>query len=304
MDFILNNMANIMLTILAVMAITFLYFFIKDFMAHKNDLEQETKWPHSTGIGFVVNFFDTLGIGSFAPTTALLKLFNQTRDKMIPGVLNVGCCVPVIMEALIFIKKVEVEPLTLFGMLSASAVGAYVGAGIISRISEQSIRLVMGSALFVTAFLMVAGIMNWMPVGGEAIGLSGPKLIFAIVANFVLGAMMTAGIGLYAPCMALVYFLGMSPLVAFPLMMGSCAVLMPVASYRFIKEGAYNRKASMAITLGGVVGVIIAAYIVTSLPLGVLRWLVVMVVLYTSVTMLRSYQKGRAEIGQKVNSVA
>jgi uncharacterized membrane protein YfcA len=217
---------------------------------------------------------------------------------MIPGTLNVACCIPVITEALIFITEVKVEPLTLFGMLTSSAVGAYFGAGIIAHFSEQRIRLVMGIALFVTAFLMVAGMQGWMPVGGEEIGLTGGKLIFGIVANFILGALMTAGIGLYAPCMALVYFLGMHPLIAFPLMMGSCAVLMPVASYRFIKEQAYAVKASMAITIFGVVGVFIAAYIVKSLPLEILRYLVICVILYTSVAMLRSYLKGNS-VGQK-----
>lgn len=300
MEFLLQNMANILLGILTVMVVIFAILFVKDFMAHKDELEPESQWPHCTAIGFITNFFDTLGIGSFAPTTALLKFFKQSRDKVIPGVLNVGCCIPVVMEALIFINKVEVEPITLGGMLFAAAIGAYFGAGIISNISEQAIRLIMAIALIVTAFLMVAGIMEWMPVGGEANGLEGGKLIFAIAANFVLGAFMTAGVGLYAPCMALVFILGMSPLMAFPLMMGSCAILMPVASYRFIKEGAYNRKASMAITLGGIVGVLIAAYIVTSLPLAVLKWLVVVVVLYTALAMLRSYMqdKSKAEGGE------
>jgi uncharacterized membrane protein YfcA len=279
--------------ILIVLTVWFAFVFIKDLLAHKDKLEPETSWPISAGIGFTTNFFDTLGIGSFAPTTALLKIFKQCNDKMIPGILNVGCCIPVITEALIFIDKVAVEPITLFSMLVSSAVGAYFGAGIIAHFSAQRIRLVMGVALLATAFLMLCGLMGWMPVGGEDIGLSGGKLIFGIVANFVLGALMTAGIGLYAPCMALVYFLGMSPLVAFPLMMGSCAVLMPVASYRFIKEAAYNRKASLAITVLGVIGVFIAAYIVTSLPLGTLRWLVIGVVLYTSGAMLYSYSKNK-----------
>jgi len=99
---------------------------------------------------------------------------------------------------------------------------------------------------------------------------------------------MTAGIGLYAPCMALVYALGLSPQVAFPIMMGSCAFLMPPASIRFIKEGAYNRKAAMAMAIPGIVAVLIAAFIVKSLPLDTLRWLVIFVILYTSAVMLRA----------------
>ena len=135
MDSAFSNLTLILLTILALLAIGFLYFFLKDFFAHKNALEKETGWVISTIVGFVVNFFDTLGIGSFAPTTALLKAFRQIADKLIPGTLNVSCAIPVILEALILITVVEMDPATLFSMLIASAVGAYLGAGIISRMS-------------------------------------------------------------------------------------------------------------------------------------------------------------------------
>jgi len=123
---------------------------------------------------------------------------------------------------------------------------------------------------------------------GNAIGLQSGKLVIAGVVNFFLGALMTAGIGLYAPCMALVFALGMSPQVAFPIMMGSCAFLMPPASIRFIREGAYNRKAAVAMAIPGIIAVLIAAFIVKSLPLDILRWIVIVVILYTSSVMLRA----------------
>lgn len=269
--------------------------FFKDFINNKNNLENNS-WAKVTGIGFVTNFFDTLGIGSFAPTTALLRTFKQTKDRIIPGTLNVSCTIPVIAEAFIFIKVIDVEPITLISMLASATIGAWVGAGVVSKLPEKKVQFTMSIALFITAFLMLAGQMNWFPGGGEAIGLAGSKLIIANVANFVLGALMTAGIGLYAPCMALVYLLGMSPRVAFPIMMGSCAFLMPVASIKFIKEGAYDRRASMGITIGGIVGVIIAAYIVKSLPLNILKWLVIGVILYTSITMMKSALKNTSTV--------
>ncbi|RKD33805.1 sulfite exporter TauE/SafE family protein [Thermohalobacter berrensis] len=283
-------MLTIILGVLGIFGLWFAFVFISDFMKNKSNLETNS-WSKVTGIGFLTNFFDTLGIGSFAPTTALLKFFKQTQDRVIPGTLNVSCTIPVILEAFIFITVIQVDIITLVSMLAAATIGAWVGAGIISKLPEKKIQITMGIALFVTAFLMFAGKMNWFPSGGDAIGLEGSKLIIAVVANFILGALMTAGIGLYAPCMALIYFLGMSPRVAFPIMMGSCAFLMPVASVKFVKEGAYDRKASMGITLGGIVGVIIAAYIVKSLPLEILKWLVIGVILYTSITMLRSAMK-------------
>jgi uncharacterized membrane protein YfcA len=272
---------------LVILTVWYSVVLIKDFLKHKNNLEP-VSWLKTSIIGFVVSFFDTLGIGAFAPQTALLKFTKQTEDRLLPGTLNVANTLPVMIQALIFITVVEVEPLTLILMLLSAAAGAILGAGIVSKLPEQKIRLVMGFALLVTACFMLAGKMNWIKGGGVEIGLSNAKLLIAVIVNFILGALNTAGIGLYAPCMALVYALGLSPQVAFPIMMGSCAFLMPPASVKFIREGAYNRKASVSMALPGMVAVLIAALIVKSLPLDILRWLVIVVIVYTSVVMLRA----------------
>ncbi len=272
---------------LVILTVWYSVVLIKDFLKHKNNLEP-VSWLKTSIIGFVVSFFDTLGIGAFAPQTALLKFTKQTEDRLLPGTLNVANTLPVMIQALIFITVVEVEPITLILMLISAAAGAILGAGIVSKLPEQKIRLVMGFALLVTACFMFVGKMNWIKGGGVEIGLSNVKLLIAVIVNFILGALNTAGIGLYAPCMALVYALGLSPQVAFPIMMGSCAFLMPPASVKFIREGAYNRKASVSMAIPGMVAVLIAALIVKSLPLDILRWLVIVVIVYTSVVMLRA----------------
>jgi len=258
-----------------------------DYLKNRGNLENNS-WTKTGFIGFVGNFFDTLGIGSFAIETALFKFMKQSEDRLLPGTLNVANTIPTIAQGIIFIQIVEVEPLTLILMILASGAGAFLGAGIVAKLPERNIRLTMGVALFITAGFMIATKMGWMEGGGEAIKLEGAKLILAVAVNFILGALMTAGIGLYAPCMALVFALGMSPAVAFPIMMGSCAFLMPVAASRFIRSGAYNRKASFAIAITGVIGVLIAAFVVKSLPLDALRWLVIVVIIYTATIMLRA----------------
>jgi uncharacterized membrane protein YfcA len=272
---------------LALLTIWFTTVLTRDFVKHKNNLEN-VSWVKTGLIGFVVNFFDVLGIGAFAPQTALLKFTKQTEDRLLPGTLNVANTIPVLIQALIFITVIEVEPITLILMLLSAAAGAILGAGIVSKMSEKKIRLTMGFALLITAGFMFAGKMEWIQGGGTAIGLYDGKLAIAVLVNFILGALMTAGIGLYAPCMALVFALGLSPQVAFPIMMGSCAFLMPPASVKFIKEGAYNRKAAVGMALPSIIAVLIAAFIVKSLPLDTLRWLVIIVIVYTSVVMLRS----------------
>lgn len=295
-------MVNILFSILGLICLFFLFIFVKDFINHKDELE-DNSWTKVSIIGFVTNFFDALGIGSFATGASLLRIFKQINDRVIPGTLNVGYTIPVMLEALIFIKVIKVEPLTLIGMISAALIGAWIGAGIIAKFSEKKVQKVMGTALVVTGILMLMSQLGFIPSGGNAIGLTGGKLIFAMAINFILGGMMTAGIGLYAPCMVLVYFLGMSPKVAFPIMFGSCAFLMPIASIKFIKEGAYNRKASMAFSTIGALGVIIAAYLVKSLPINILTWVVIGVVFYTAISMINTALKDKKNLNKDAEKV-
>ncbi|MCW6111829.1 sulfite exporter TauE/SafE family protein [Clostridium sporogenes] len=285
-------MVKVVLGLLIILTIFFAVAFFRDyFKATKEGNLEKTNFFALGAVGFITNFFDTLGIGSFAPTTALLKNFKLSKDRTLPGTLNVACTIPVAMEAILFINGIEVEPITLFSLLISATVGAVVGAGVVSKLDEKKVQFGMGVALIIVALVMLAGQLKLMPAGGDAVGLQGVKLIVAIIGNFILGALMTLGIGLYAPCMALVYALGMSPKVAFPIMMGSCAFLMPAASLKFVKEGAYDRKASMAITIFGLVGVFIAYYLVKSLPLDILKWLVIVVIIYTAAMMFNSASK-------------
>lgn len=239
-------------------------------------------------IGFFVNFLDTLGIGSFATMSALFKLFGLVRDEQIPGTLNVAGTIPGVTEAFIYIAVVDVDPVTMVSMIAGSVVGAWIGAGIVSRWPRRKIQIGMGLALSATAAFGLASLLHWLPGGGEALGVTGAKLLLAVLATGVLGALMTLGIGFFAPCMMVIFLLGMSPKVAFPIMMGSVAFLGPVASIPFIRKGSYSFRTSLGLTLGGIPGVLIAAFLVRSLPLGAVRWLMVVVVLYTAIMMLRS----------------
>ena len=277
-------MVNTIWIILVLFSIWFIYVFGKDIIENKNNLEK-VSWIKTGFIGFIVNFFDVLGIGAFAPQTALLKFTKQTSDKLIPGTMNVANTLPVLIQAIIFIQVVQVETTTLMVMFLTAMGGAILGADIMGKLSERNIRLTISVALLITAGFMFANKMHWIQGEGVAIGIYGWKLVIAGLVNFILGAMMTAGVGLYAPCMALVYLLGLSPQVAFPIMMGSCAFLMPPASFKFIKSGNYNKKAALGMAIPSIFAVLIAAFIIKSLPLDTLRWLVMIIIIYTSVTM-------------------
>ncbi len=289
--------------LLALVAAGFLVVWARRVLAARRAGTQRVEAPRAleVAIGFVTNFFDTLGIGSFAPTTSVFKLKGLVPDENIPGTLNVGHTLPVVAQAFIYVAIVEADMTTLITLIVSAVLGGWLGAGVVSRWPRRNIQLGMGVGLLIAgAFFVLKNLdeMRGSPVipGGDAIGLSGAWLVVAALGNFALGALLTLGIGLYAPCLLMISLLGMNPRVAFPIMMGSCAFLMPVASARFVQTGRYSLRPALGLALGGLPAVLIAAFLVKSLSLTAVRWLVVLVVIYTAVTMLRSARRETARV--------
>ena len=241
----------------------------------------------AVGVGALTNFFDTLGIGSFAPTTAWLKLRRVVPDSYIPATLNLGHALPTVAQALIFVNLVRVDPALLLACIAAAVAGALVGAPVVLRLPTRAVQGAVGLALLVAASLYAMTNLGLMPGGGEALSLARGPALFAVVAHFVLGALMTFGIGLYAPSLVLLSLLGLNPVAAFPIMMGACAFLMPASGLRFLRADRVDLRVVLGLALGGIPAVLLAAFVIKSLPLAALRWGVVIVVLYSAALLLR-----------------
>jgi uncharacterized membrane protein YfcA len=239
-------------------------------------------------IGTCTAFLDTLGIGSFAPTTALFKFRGRPADELIPGTLNIGLNGAALTETVLFLTAVNVEPMLLLCTILAAGAGAWLGAGIVSRLPRRAIQLFMGVALLSAAVFFVMRNLEFFPPGGTAFALAGWRFGVAVGMNFVLGALMCIGIGNYAPSMIVLALLGMHPLAAFPIMMGSDGLVEPVAGLGFFRSGRFAHGVALGMIAGSVLGVLIAFYIVQQLPLTTMRWLVVVVVTYAAISMLRS----------------
>ena len=283
------NIAKILVWVLIAWTAVFGFYFVVDVFKHKEDLKS-VKYVPVIIIGALANFFDTLGIGSYATSTTAFKFTKTCPDDLIPGTLNVAYAIPVVLEAVVFIQKVTVDPLTLVLMIGAAILGAVIGASIVSKWNLKKVRIALGCAMIALAVVMVCKLLGVGPFGivGTATGLTGIKLVIGVVANFLLGALMIVGLGLYAPCMALVLLLGMSTDVAFPIMM---AFLMPSAGIKFVKEGKYNRATSLVLTLSGIVGVLIACFVITSLPLTALTWIVTAVMVICALIFFKDAKK-------------
>lgn len=255
-------------------------------------------WPvrptaSDLGIGAVTSFLDTLGIGNYAQITAAFKLRKWPPDELIPGTLNVGNSIGVIFSSSLFIATVSIDPTLLLAMVVSSGLGAWIGAGLVSRMPKRAIQIFMGIALLVAAAFFCLTNLGILPPQGSAMALGGWKFDLAVLANFVFGALMCVGIGNYAPTMALLAFLGMSPIAAYPIMIASDGVLIPVASLGFLRSGRFAPAVAFGLTVGGVVGTLAAFPVVTLLKdhLVAMRWAVTAIIVYAAVAMLRSAHK-------------
>jgi len=223
-------MSFLLKAILGVMTSIFGYYYLTD-VVRNGETFSDKRWSGLLGTGFITNFFDTLGIGSLAPQTAIFKFFKLVDDRLIPGTMNIGNTIPAVLQAFIFMTAVEVDPLTLVSMSTAAPLGALLGAGIVAQMSRRRIQIGLGFGLMTVGLIMIAGFLNIMPAGGA----------------------------------------------------------------RFVKQKAYDRKASISLTIAGIIGVLLAAYVVKSLPLLILKGVVCCVVLYTSVWMFISATRKEPE---------
>lgn len=252
------------------------------------------RYAKNAVIGFITDFLDTLGVGSFAPTMFAFKVTGampkdkdgKDRDDLVPGTLNIGHSLPVIVEALLFLNFVTVEPLTLAGLLAAACLGGWIGAGWVSGWKVNTVRIALAVCLLITAMAVTMKVFGIGPYSGEneaLLGLHGAKLMVALAVNFVLGMLMNLGFGLYAPCMGMLLALGMDVGAIFPIMMGSTAIQMPFSATIFIKEGKYDPKAAVMLGILGIAGVFSAYFLVRSMSIEYLLCVVIGVMIYTSV---------------------
>jgi uncharacterized membrane protein YfcA len=253
------------------------------------------RWPYRPSvsdliIGAVTCFLDTLGIGNYAQITAAFKLRGYPRDELIPGTLNVGNAVGIVLSAALFITTFQVDPILLLAMVISAGAGAWIGAGLVSRMPLRALQILMGIALLVAAAFFTLSNLGVTPQGGSAMDLTGARFAIAVAANFILGALMCVGIGNYAPSMALLALLGMNPIAAYPIMIASDGVLIPIAGLAFVRSGRFAPAVAVGLTLGGLVGTLAAFPLVKALAdhLGLLRWAVTGVITYAAIAMLRS----------------
>lgn len=290
-------MTTVLLTLIVIVNLFFVAAFVKDLIRNKNEMMNE---PANTIALSFTSFFtfllSTFGISDFAIGTVLYQKLKWVPLKKLPGTLNAQCVIPVAAMALSYITSIDVGIKTLAVCIISQVIGAYIGPRFVVKLPEKTIKQFVSIGLTIAALLILAGKFNLISSNGTATELYGIKLAAAGILLFVYGALNNIGIGSYALTMATIYALGMNPAAAFPIMMGACTFSVPIGSMQFVKFGEYSRKITLFASTFGVLGVLTAVYFVKSLNTSMLQWLVIVVLLYTAVSMVMELRKSKRSI--------
>ncbi len=285
---VLKTILTLIVIVNGIFAITF----IKDLIANKGETMKEPGNSIAMAISsFLLFFLSTFGVSDFAISAVLYRKFNWTSDKKLPGTLNTQCVIPVAVMALSYISSIDVELKTLIVCIVTQVIGAYIGPRFVVKMNVDMIKRFISIGLLVAAGLILMGKFGVYPSGGDVIGLSGFKLFMLGLLSLIYGALNNVGIGSYALTMATVYAFGLNPGIAFPIMMGACTFSVPIGSMQFIKFDAYSRKITLFTSILGSIGVLFAAFIVKNMNVSALEWLVVAVLIYSSITMIAELRK-------------
>lgn len=279
--------------IIAIIAINFLFIFVlvRDLLKHRHEVMKEPASPIWTPLSqIVIYFLSTFGISDFAISTALYPKAKWVSMKKLPGTLNTQCVIPVFVMSLAYISTITVGVKTLLVAIICQVIGAYLGPRFVVKLPEHIIRIFVIIGLLVATGLILAGKFGWIPSNGTATELYGWKLWTTGLLMFIYGALNNIGIGSYALTMATVYAMGMNPVAAFPIMMGGCTFSVSVGSMQFIKLNDYSRKITM-FSVFGIIGVLIAVYLVKSLNTSVIQWIVIVVLLYSAISLYLDSRK-------------
>lgn len=250
-------------------------FIIYGYLFYKSENKQVEKFTQTFKygiLGFITNFFDFLGIGSYAPQMIVMKK-DIEKNYFLPGTLTVANFLPVLLETIIGISIIKVEPLTLIILPLAASIGGYLGAKVTNAKNSRKINKVLIVVLLLSGIFLIANAFEVYPLNNIETNLYGLddnpiKLLIVIVGFFILGILQSFGLGIYAPGFALLGVLGVSYIAILPINMLSSVCLSTTASFEFLSKKKYIKPIAATITIFGVLGVTFAAYISMQINLG------------------------------------
>jgi uncharacterized membrane protein YfcA len=241
------------------------------------------------GSGVVAFIADTLGLGSFAVNIALAKLTGTFHDEELPAMVNGAQVIPGVLESLFFMKMIDVDVTTLVTLVAGACLGGVIGGSVVSRLGKQGIRLAMMCCFTFIMILLLCRQFNLFPVGGELMALTSWKLLAGFFGMVACSMLTAAGIGLFVLVQALLFLLGVSPLVAFPIMTTAGAMQQPLTTMAFLQQDKIPLKKTLVLSVAGCVGVLFAMLVFKHLSVAWLHSLLVLIVMYNLVAVSRAW---------------
>ncbi|MCX5773423.1 MAG: hypothetical protein NTX05_02305 [Fusobacteria bacterium] len=244
-------------------------------------------------IGIIALFLDTIGVGSFAASMAMVKGTRTVKDEDIPAYLNLMQVLPNGLEAVLFLSVIHIEPVTFFALVISSIIGGFISAKISSKLPVQKIRGAMLAGLVLVAGLLILTQLHIMSNGGSVAGLFGIKLVIAIICFIFISFLLSVGVGNYAAMQVVLFLLGMTPLAVFPIMTTSAALQEVAIALSFLSKKQLPIKEALTAGIFGCIGVVAAFLLLKDFtPVG-LHWLLFVVILFNIYMIFRSFMKDR-----------
>ncbi len=237
-------------------------------------------------IGFVSNFLDTIGIGSFAIIIAIRNLLGIMPDDVrLIGTMNIQAMVTALVQALIFLHFIPLDIITLLVSIAMIALGGFLSGLIAVRIDKKIVHIVMLIAFIITGVLLFLSQINVLEIGGTGTAIRGTKLIIFAIFMLVSGTLPAFGVGYYSLIKASIFLFGVNPIVSFPIMASASAFQMPVTSATFIVKGKFYFKSTIILAIFGTLGVFMAVPIITAVNTYTLKWILLGIVIYNIIVL-------------------
>ena len=245
--------------------------------------------------GIIAFIADTIGVGSFAVNVALAKSLGTFRDDELPAVNNGAQVIPGTIESLFFMQLVDVDLMTLVTLVAGTCLGGVIGGTVVSHLSKQAIRLSM-----MVCFLMIIGLLighQWhlLPMDGSVLELRSWTLVVGFVALAICGALTSVGIGLFAMVQGVLFLMGVSPLVAFPIMTTAGAMQQPLTTLVFLQQNKIPLKKTLILSVSGCIGVFITLPIFNYITVSWLHSLLLVILIYNFIAIGRTYMQTRTD---------
>lgn len=285
-----------------ILGVLFLTLSVSGYMVHQLRRQPRVKVARKDAIrllgsGILAFISDTLGMGSFAVNIALAKILGTFSDEELPAMNNGAQLIPGAIESLFFMQFVEVDLTTLVVLVLGTCIGGLLGGGIVARMGKQSVRLAMIICFSFIICLLTSNQLGLLPVGGTAIALYSWKLALGFFGVMLCGALTSVGVGLFAMVQAVLFLLGVSPLVAFPIMMTAGAMQQPLTTFMFLRHATYMPiKRILILSLGGCIGVALILPVFKYLTVSWLHGLLICILCFNLIAISRAYLQNRSQI--------